>query len=181
MKKDHKFYLISSTILIATVIIVLIQSESQIPEDVAQVQQMSDNTITGTPADNYSEKERATHCGTSNFRSNSFIKEFEIPTACSQPVGIVVDNDGKVWFTETNTGNVGRFDPRTEEFVEIENEFWPDGSNSMMWGISLTQDNEIWFTLSIIGCCESLCASSAALAVWIGILACSVLIPLSKR
>lgn len=153
MKKDKKVYIIGGSILVAAVILSLIQSETQIlnnetqiSNDQTQVQQVTEESITGTPADNYSEKERPTHCGTTDAKSNSYIREFEIPTVCSQPVGIVVDDTGMVWFTETNTGNVGMFNPQTEEFAEFENEAWPQGYNSMMWGIALTEDNEIWFT-----------------------------------
>ncbi|MFQ5441031.1 MAG: lyase [Nitrosopumilaceae archaeon] len=102
--------------------------------------------ITGTPMDNYSPEERAQHCGSSNAKSNQYIKEFKIPTLCTQPLSIIADSEGKIWFTQTNTGNVAMFDPVTEEFVEYQNDKWTLKKASMMWGITITEDDEIWFT-----------------------------------
>ena len=49
-------------------------------------------------------------------------------------------------FTETNTGNIGKFDPITETFTEFDNPTWPDGGRSMMWGIDYAPDGSVWFT-----------------------------------
>ncbi len=56
------------------------------------------------------------------------------------------DFDGNVWFTETNTGNLGKFDPITETFTEYDNPIWPEGTRSMMWGIDYGPDGSVWFT-----------------------------------
>ncbi|MBT8242677.1 MAG: lyase [Nitrosopumilus sp.] len=102
--------------------------------------------ITGTPADKYSPDEREQHCGSSNAKTNQYIKEFKIPTPCTQPLSIIADSEGKIWFTQTNTGNIAMFDPTSEEFTEYPNDMWSLNSASMMWGIAFTDDNEIWFT-----------------------------------
>ena len=106
----------------------------------------SDLTITGTPADNYNDDERAQFCGSSIAKSTEFIQEFSIPTFCTNPLAIVADYDGNVWFTETNTGNLGKFNPVTEIFTEYENPTWPEGTRSMMWGIDYGPDGSVWFT-----------------------------------
>ena len=106
----------------------------------------SDLTITGTPADNYNDDERAQFCGSSIAKSTEFIREFSIPTFCTNPLAIVADYDGNLWFTETNTGNLGKFDPVTETFTEYENPTWPEGTRSMMWGIDYGPDGSVWFT-----------------------------------
>ena len=73
--------------------------------------------------------------------------EYLIPTECTNPLAIVSDYDGNVWFTETNTGNIGKFDPITETFTEFDNPTWPDGGRSMMWGIDYAPDGfSVWFT-----------------------------------
>ncbi|MBT8252281.1 MAG: lyase [Nitrosopumilus sp.] len=79
-------------------------------------------------------------------KETPFIKEFEIPTPCTQPLSIITDSNGKVWFLQTNTGNITMFDPISEEFIEYENDLWNLKAVSMMWGIIYTEDNEIWFT-----------------------------------
>ncbi|MBS1267442.1 MAG: Virginiamycin B lyase [Nitrosopumilus sp.] len=105
-----------------------------------------DITITGTPADNFPDEQRAQFCGSATALSTKFIQEFSIPTPCTNPLAIVADYDGNVWFTETNTGNLGKFDPVTETFTEYENPTWPEGTRSMMWGIDYGPDGSVWFT-----------------------------------
>ncbi len=78
-------------------------------------------TITGTPADNFPDEQRAQFCGSSNAKSTNYVREFSIPTLCTNPLAIVTDYDGNVWFTQTNTGKIAKFDPITEKFTEYDN------------------------------------------------------------
>src|SRR5712692_6763005 len=73
-------------------------------------------TITGTPADNYPDDKRTTFCESEEAKSTRYITEFKIPTACTQPLGIAADSSGNVWFTESNTGNVAKFDTSAKTF-----------------------------------------------------------------
>ncbi|MDC8453479.1 MAG: lyase, partial [Candidatus Nitrosotalea sp.] len=66
-----------------------------------QPQNITNSTITGTPADNYPDAKRTTFCETGPAKSNKYITEFKIPTACTQPLAIMVDSSGAVWFTES--------------------------------------------------------------------------------
>ena len=102
--------------------------------------------LTGTPADNYPAVQRPLYCGTGEAKSNTYVTEYKIPTACTNPIGITTDYDGNIWFAQSNTGDIVKFDPVTESFTEFENPSWPDGSNSMMWGIDYAPDGSIWFT-----------------------------------
>ena len=102
--------------------------------------------LTGTPADNFPELERAQFCGSSDAKSTDYVQEFSIPTLCTNPLAIVTDYDGNVWFAETNTGNLTKFDPNTETFSEYENSLWPPGARSMMWGMDYAPDGSIWYT-----------------------------------
>ena len=106
----------------------------------------SDVTITGTPADNFPDAQRAQFCGSSNAKSTDYVQEFSIPTVCTNPLAIVADYDGNVWFTETNTGKVAKFDPITKTFSEFNNPSWPKGARSMMWGIDYAPDGNVWYT-----------------------------------
>ena len=91
------------------------------------------------------------------------MKEYKIPTACTQPLAITVDHSGMVWFAQTNTGKVAKFDPLTETFTEYNNPVWgqsrknmfvsaiennmePTKLRSMMWGMDYFPDGSIWFT-----------------------------------
>ncbi len=103
-------------------------------------------TITDTPADNFPDVQRAQFCGSGEAKSNMYIKEFKIPTECTQPLAIVTDPQGNIWFAQTNTGKIAKFNPQTEKFTEYENPFWPKGSRSMMWGMDYSPDGSIWYT-----------------------------------
>lgn len=105
-----------------------------------------ESTKTGTLMDNFTDGERETFCGIHSAQSNSFVKEFDIPTVCTQPLAIKVDSNGIVWFAETNSGNIGMFDPNSESFTEFENKDWPEGARSMIWGLDYSSDGSIWYT-----------------------------------
>jgi len=78
-------------------------------------------------------------------------------------IAITVDHSGMVWFAQTNTGKVAKFDPLTETFTEYTNPVWeqiekmfvlssiennmePTKLRSMIWGIDYLPDGSIWFT-----------------------------------
>ena len=104
-------------------------------------------TITGTPADNYPDVERSQFCSSDKIaKSTKFVQEFVIPTECTMPLAITSDYDGNVWFAQTNTGNLAKFDSTTQTFTEFENPTWPEGARSMMWGIDFAPDGSVWFT-----------------------------------
>ena len=104
-------------------------------------------TKTGTPMDNFPDEQRATFCGTGgDAKSTSFVKEYEIPTLCTQPLAIKVAPDGNVWFVESNVGQIAKFNPMSEIFTEFENELWPDGARTMSWGMDYSSDGTMWYT-----------------------------------
>jgi virginiamycin B lyase len=101
-------------------------------------------TTTGTPADNFPDVQRPQFCGSGDAKSTTYVKEYTIPTVCTNPLAIVTDYEGNVWFVQTNTGNLAKFDPITESFTEYENPIWPPNGRSMMWGIDSSPDGAIW-------------------------------------
>ena len=103
-------------------------------------------TKTGTPMDNFPDDQRATFCGGSDAKSTSFVKEYKIPTLCTQPLAIKVAPDGNVWFVESNAGQIAKFDPTSETFTEFENELWPEGARTMSWGMDYSSDGTMWYT-----------------------------------
>ena len=112
----------------------------------------------------YSDEQSLVSCTTNELAmSNEYVKEYKIPTPCTQPLAITVDPYGMVWFAQTNTGKVAKFDPLTETFTEYDNSVWenvekafivsaiennmePTKLRSMMWGIDYFPDGSIWFT-----------------------------------
>jgi len=105
-----------------------------------------ETTITGTPADNFPDAQRAQFCGSGDAKTTTYVTEYTIPTDCTNPLAIVTDYEGNVWFAQTNTGNLAKFDPSTESFTEYENPSWPPNGRSMMWGMDYSPDGSIWYT-----------------------------------
>ena len=103
-------------------------------------------TKTGTPMDNFPDDQRATFCGVGDPKSTSYVKEYRIPTLCTQPLAIKVAPDGNVWFIESNVGQIAKFDPVSETFTEFENEIWPEGGRTMSWGMDYSSDGAMWYT-----------------------------------
>jgi len=114
------------------------------PEEVAMEEQGV--TITNTPMDNFPDDQRATFCGIGDPKSTSYVKEYEIPTVCTQPLAIKVAPDGNVWFVESNTGQIAKFNPVSEMFTEFENDLWPEGARTMSWGMDYSPDGKMWYT-----------------------------------
>jgi virginiamycin B lyase len=106
-------------------------------------------TLTGTPEDTYKPEERKTFCQTDDAKTSKYITEFKIPTLCTQPLAITTDQSGNVWFIETNTGEVVKFDPVSKTFREFNNLQWQKGEKAMMWGIYRGSNGDIWFTDSM--------------------------------
>jgi len=112
----------------------------------------------------YSGDELSQFCSANELAgSNEHVKEYKIPTACTQPLAITVDHNGIVWFAQTNTGKIAKFEPLTETFTEYDNSVWanvekifvtsaiennvePTKLRSMIWGIDYFPDGSIWFT-----------------------------------
>lgn len=103
-------------------------------------------TMTGTPADNFPDLERPKFCSSGDAKSTSYVTEYKIPTDCTQPLAITTDNNGMVWFAQTNTGKIAKFDPTTESFTEYPNPDWPANGRSMVWGIDYSDSGNIWYT-----------------------------------
>lgn len=102
-------------------------------------------TTTGTPADNFPDDKRAQFCGSGDAKSTPYVKEFKIPTDCTQPLAITTDDSGTVYFAQTNTGKIAKFDPNTESFTEYNNPDWPAKGQSMIWGMDYA-NGDIWYT-----------------------------------
>jgi len=113
---------------------------------------------------NYVGDQRLQFCGVNDkAKSNSYVKEYKIPTPCTQPLAITTVPDGTVWFAQTNTGMIAKFDPSSETFTQYPNSDWdrlqtawieeaekqnalPIKLRSMMWGMDYSPDGSIWYT-----------------------------------
>lgn len=74
---------------------------------------------------------------------SQYIKEYELPKN-SAPNGITVDKNGIVWVAATNSTNLIKFNPSTEQFEEFK--IPTTATRSMMWSVLADNENKIWFT-----------------------------------
>ncbi len=149
MKKRTKgllaFAFLGGIMLTSTIVIAI---PGIVPDNMSSDSMMSNtHDVNYDYSQNHPEADRIMFCGTGQPpTSTDYIREFEIPTACTNPLAITVDYDGHPWFAESNTGMVATFDPDTETFTEFPNPNWPTGATSMMWGMDYAPDDLIWYT-----------------------------------
>ena len=88
-------------------------------------------------------------CGTPFASSTEYIQEYYIPLTCSQPVGITVDSNERIWFVATWSGYLVVFDPESHtfiDFIEIPNWKTKGTFGSMVWGMEFDKEGNLWFT-----------------------------------
>lgn len=130
-------------------------SNSENDQDGTTQQRIEDDTFLRGAVDANSEgkqiaeKNRRHLCGTSLLaKSTEFIQEYQVPFSCTQPVGIAVDGQGKVWVAATWTGHLLVFDPISESFVkfiQIPNWKTKFQFGSMVWGMEFDKNGNLWF------------------------------------
>ena len=150
------FFALVAGIMLASGITIAIPGKSFDDADIAEsIEDVGGDTIASLDiGSGYSDDEKLQHCSTNeNAKSNDFVREYKIPTECVQPLAITTDPNGTVWFAQTNTGNIAKFDPATETFTEYMNAQWIDAETryeqklrSMMWGMDYSPDGAIWYT-----------------------------------
>ncbi len=89
--------------------------------------------------------------GGPNGTDGAVADEYILPTGGSGPEGITPGPDGNIWFTEFNTGQVGRLVPPTTSTqgsppVDIDEFPLPAGSNPI--GIAAGPDGNLWVAVS---------------------------------
>lgn len=70
-----------------------------------------------------------------------YIDEYAVPTPNSAPLAITVDQNGIVWFTESNVTKLGRFDPANRTFKDYSVPGVGD-----MWGVTVDHNGYVWLT-----------------------------------
>ena len=139
------FAFLGGILLTSTVLFALPPPPSTMTEEEVAMEEQG-ITITNTPMDNFPDDQRATFCGIGEPQSTTYVKEYQIPTVCTQPLAIKISPDGNVWFIESNVGQIAKFDPISEKFTEFENEMWPKNSRTMSWGMDYSSDGAMWYT-----------------------------------
>lgn len=88
-------------------------------------------------------------CGATFAKSNQYIKEYDVPYPCTQPVAIAAGNDGRIWTISTWTGHIMIFNPASDSFTDfIEIPDWKTKGTfgSMAWSMEFDSAGDLWFT-----------------------------------
>jgi len=166
-KKGILFFAVVAGIMLTSAVTLAV-NPAQWVDDSSDFDEMTQEELDAFDLDalglGYSSDELSQFCSTNKqAMSNEYVKEYRIPTACTQPLAITVDHNGIVWFAQTNTGKIAKFEPLTETFTEYDNSVWanvekifvtsaiennvePTKLRSMIWGIDYFPDGSIWFT-----------------------------------
>ena len=164
-KKGIIFFAIVAGIMLSSGVTIAINPAQWFGPSTTNIDELTDEEFDAFGLElGYSGDQALQFCSTDEYAmSNEYVKEYKIPTACTQPLAITVDHNGIVWFAQTNTGKVAKFDPLTETFTEYANPVWenieksfilnaiannatPEKLRSMMWGMDAFPDGSIWFT-----------------------------------
>ena len=85
-------------------------------------------------------------CKSEKIGSEATFVEFTIPTQKSEPQGIALDQEGKVWFTERAADKIGRLDPKTGEKNES-----PIPTAGSPDGLAIDSEGNVWFVETFAG------------------------------
>jgi len=164
-KKGIIFFAIVAGIMLSSGVTIAINPAQWFGDSTVDIDEITDEEFDALGLElGYSGDQALQFCSTNEYAmSNEYVKEYKIPTTCTQPLAITVDHNGIVWFAQTSTGKVAKFDPLTETFTEYANPVWenieksfilnavannvtPEELRSMMWGMDAFPDGSIWFT-----------------------------------
>jgi virginiamycin B lyase len=125
-KKGILFFVIVAGIMLSSGVTIAINPAQWFGDSSANIDEITDEEFDAHYQNLEYHSDRALQFCTSNeyAMSNEYVKEYKIPTACTQPLAITVDHNGMVWFAQTGTGKVAKFDPLTETFTEYANPVW---------------------------------------------------------
>lgn len=93
--------------------------------------------------------ERDYVCGDNTEYSNYYIREIILPTSCSQPVGLAIDDNNNIWIAAVWSGQLFVFDSKSNTLIK--NISLPDwgyrGSfGSIIWDMKFDKEGSLWFT-----------------------------------
>lgn len=89
-------------------------------------------------------EDRQFFCGNQTQGPSNFINEYRPPLACSQPLGLVIDNHNNIWITSGKTGHLFVFDPKSNTFNETIPKPKPN------WPMDRPEKNTSWQFLILI-------------------------------
>lgn len=83
-------------------------------------------------------------CGSDITMSNLYLNEYKLPEKCGQPLALISDPYENLWFTQTTTNSVSKFNQFKKLFSTYHNNYQTK-EKSMIWGVDYSH-NELWYT-----------------------------------
>ncbi len=77
--------------------------------------------------------------------TRAIVTQYDVVRPTSEPHDVLVDKEGKVWYTDFGEMFIGKFDPKTLKLVEYPIEKFKDKAPTGLLSIEFDRDGKIWF------------------------------------
>jgi streptogramin lyase len=89
--------------------------------------------------------------------TRAIVTQYDVVRPTSEPHDVLVDKEGKVWYTDFGEMFIGKFDPKTLKLVEYPIKKFKDKAPTGLLSIEFDRDGKIWFDTMYqgsLGCLE---------------------------
>jgi len=77
--------------------------------------------------------------------TRAIVTQYDVVRPTSEPHDVLVDKEGKVWYTDFGEMFIGKFDPKTLKLVEYPIQKFKDKAPTGLLSIEFDRDGKIWF------------------------------------
>src|SRR5882757_3241548 len=77
--------------------------------------------------------------------TRAIVTQYDVVRPTSEPHDVLVDKEGKVWYTDFGEMFIGKFDPKTLKLVEYPVQKFKDKAPTGLLSIEFDRDGKIWF------------------------------------
>jgi len=77
--------------------------------------------------------------------TRAIVTQYDVVRPTSEPHDVLVDKDGKVWYTDFGEMFIGKFDPQTLKLVEYPIKKFKDKAPTGLLSIEFDREGKIWF------------------------------------
>jgi streptogramin lyase len=98
--------------------------------------------------------------------TRAIVTQYDVVRPTSEPHDILVDKEGKVWYTDFGEMFIGKFDPKTLKLVEYPIKKFKDKAPSGLLSIEFDRAGDIWFDTMYQGSLGSLDPKTGEIAYY---------------
>jgi streptogramin lyase len=77
--------------------------------------------------------------------TRAIVTQYDVVRPTSEPHDVLVDNEGKVWYTDFGEMFIGKFDPKTLKLVEYPIRKFKDKAPTGLLSIDFDREGKLWF------------------------------------